>query len=38
MTHLFFELETLALVLILQLVLLYLDAFEGLDGLFGTIW
>jgi len=35
---LFFELETLALVLILQLVLLYLDAFESLDGLFCTIW
>jgi hypothetical protein len=38
MTDLFFELETLALVLVLQLVLLYLYGFEDLNYLFSTIW
>ncbi len=37
MACLFFELETLALVLVLKVVLFYLDAFEGFDGLFCAI-
>ena len=36
-TCLFFELETLSLVLVLQIVLFYLNAFKGLDGLLCTI-
>ena len=37
MACLFLELETLALVLVLQLALFYLDSFEGFNGLFCTI-
>ena len=37
MACLFFKLETFALVLVLQLVLFYLDSFEGFDGHFCAI-